>query len=79
VARRPPPSGAVGIAEGTRWFTLAESLGGVESLIQVPAAMTQLSVAGSPLEVDPALIRLSAGIEGVEDLIDDLRGALDHA
>ena len=70
---------AVAIAEGTRLFTLAESLGGVESLIEVPAVMTHLSVAGSPLEVDPALIRLSVGIEGVDDLIDDLRRALDGA
>ena len=70
---------AVAIAEGTRWFTLAESLGGVESLIEVPAAMTHMSVAGSPLEVDPSLIRLSVGIEGVDDLIEDLRGALDRA
>ena len=52
---------AVAIAGATRLFTLAESLGGVESLIEVPAAMTHLSVAGSPLEVDPALIRLSVG------------------
>jgi Cystathionine beta-lyases/cystathionine gamma-synthases len=70
---------AVAIAEGTRLFTLAESLGGVESLIEVPAAMTHLSVAGSPLAVDPALIRLSVGIEGVEDLIADLRQALDRS
>ena len=67
------------IAEGTRLFTLGESLGGVESLIEVPAVMTHLSVAGSPLEVDPALVRLSVGIEGVDDLIDDLRRALDGA
>lgn len=70
---------AATIAEATRWFTLAESLGGVESLIEVPAAMTHMSVAGSPLEVDPALIRLSVGIEGVDDLIEDLRAALDRA
>ena len=70
---------AVAIAEGTHLFTLAESLGGVESLIEVPAAMTHLSVAGSPLAVDPALIRLSVGIEGVDDLIADLAGALDRA
>jgi len=70
---------ATAIAEGTRLFTLAESLGGVESLIEVPAAMTHLSVAGSPLEVDPALIRLSVGIEGVDDLIADLARALDEA
>ena len=42
---------AVAVAEGTRLFTLAESLGGVESLIELPAAMTHMSVAGSPLEV----------------------------
>jgi cystathionine gamma-synthase len=70
---------AVAVAEATRWFTLAESLGGVESLVEVPAAMTHLSVAGSPLEVDPALVRLSVGIEAVEDLIEDLRQALDRA
>ncbi len=68
---------AVSIAEATRLFTLAESLGGVESLIEVPAAMTHLSVAGSTLEVDPALVRLSVGIEGVADLIADLTRALD--
>jgi len=62
-----------------RRFTLAESLGGVESLIEVPAAMTHMSVAGSPLEVDPALVRLSVGIEGVEDLIADLRGAIERS
>jgi cystathionine beta-lyase/cystathionine gamma-synthase len=66
-------------AERTRLFTLAESLGGVESLIEVPAAMTHASTAGSPLEVDPGLIRLSVGLENVEDLIEDLRYALgDH-
>ncbi len=70
---------AVAIAEGTRLFTLAESLGGVESLIEIPAAMTHMSVAGSPLEVDPALIRLSVGIEGIDDLIADLAQALDRA
>ena len=70
---------AVAIAEGTRLFTLAESLGGVESLIEIPAAMTHMSVAGSPLEVDPALIRLSVGIEGIDDLIADLAHALDRA
>ncbi len=70
---------AVAIAEATRLFTLAESLGGVESLIEVPAAMTHLSVAGSPLEIDPALVRLSVGIEGIDDLIADLAQALDAA
>ncbi len=67
------------IAEATRIFTLAESLGGVESLIEVPAAMTHGSVAGTPLEVDPALIRLSVGIEAVDDLIADLDRALGEA
>ena len=64
------------IVEKTRIFALAESLGGVESLIELPAPMTHASVAGSPLEVDPALIRLSVGIENVDDLIEDLRQAL---
>ena len=70
---------AIAIAETTRLFTLAESLGGVESLIELPAAMTHLSVAGSPLEVDPALVRLSVGIEAAGDLIADLQQALDAA
>ncbi len=63
-------------AEGTHIFSLAESLGGVESLIEVPAAMTHLSTVGSPLEVSPGLVRLSVGIEHVDDLIADLEGAL---
>jgi cystathionine gamma-synthase len=70
---------AVAIAEGTRLFTLAESLGGVESLIEVPAAMTHTSVAGSVLEVSPALVRLSVGVEAIDDLITDLTRALDRA
>lgn len=70
---------AIKVVESTRIFTLAESLGGVESLIEVPAAMTHLSVAGSQLEVDPGLVRLSVGIENQEDLIEDLRQALDQA
>jgi cystathionine gamma-synthase len=70
---------AIATAEGTRLFTLAESLGGVESLVEVPAAMTHMSVAGSPLEVDPTLVRLSVGIEGVDDLVADLARALDEA
>jgi cystathionine gamma-synthase len=57
-------------------FTLGESLGGVESLIEHPARMTHASVAGSPLEVPGDLVRLSVGIENVEDLIDDLSAAL---
>ena len=70
---------AVAICEATRIFTLAESLGGVESLIELPAVMTHLSVAGSKLEVDEALVRLSVGIEAVDDLIADLTRALDEA
>lgn len=68
---------AVAVCEATRIFTLAESLGGVESLIEVPAQMTHLSVAGSPLQVPDDLIRLSVGIEAANDLIADLRAALD--
>ncbi|MDE3090166.1 MAG: cystathionine gamma-synthase [Chloroflexota bacterium] len=64
------------VARSTRLFALGESLGGVESLIEVPAAMTHMSVAGSPLQVSAALIRLSVGIEHVDDLIADLRQAL---
>jgi cystathionine gamma-synthase len=64
------------VASRTRLFFLAESLGGVESLIEVPAPMTHASVAGSPLEVPPELIRLSVGIEHPDDLIADLDRAL---
>lgn len=64
------------VAENTHIFALAESLGGVESLIEVPAAMTHASTAGSPLEVDPALVRLSVGLEHVDDLVEDLDLAL---
>jgi cystathionine beta-lyase/cystathionine gamma-synthase len=76
---RPARERAVAVAEATRLFTLAESLGGVESLVEVPALMTHMSVAGSKLEVDPALVRLSVGIESAADLIADLRQALDGA
>jgi len=64
------------LVEATRIFTLAESLGGVESLIEVPAVMTHASVAGSALEVPAELVRLSVGIENIEDLIQDLDQAL---
>jgi len=60
----------------TRLFTLAESLGAVESLIEHPARMTHASVADSELAVDPALVRLSVGLETAHDLVDDLRHAL---
>jgi cystathionine gamma-synthase len=78
-ATRTAAERAVAIAEGTHWFALAESLGGVESLVEVPAAMTHMSVAGSPLEVNAALVRLSVGIEAAADLVEDLRVALDRA
>jgi cystathionine gamma-synthase len=64
------------VCESTSVFTLAESLGGVESLIELPSAMTHLSVAGSLLEPPEGLIRLSVGIEDLDDLIDDLAQAL---
>jgi cystathionine gamma-synthase len=67
---------AAGVAQRTELFFLAESLGGVESLIEVPGPMTHASVAGSPLEIAPELIRLSVGIEHVDDLIADLDRAL---
>jgi cystathionine gamma-synthase len=65
------------VAGATRLFTLAESLGAVESLIEHPADMTHASVAGSPLEVPSNLIRLSVGIESAADLVADLEQALD--
>jgi cystathionine gamma-synthase len=68
---------ALKVCAATELFTLAESLGGVESLIEHPAAMTHASVAGSALEVPDNLVRLSVGIEDVEDLLEDLRMALD--
>jgi cystathionine gamma-synthase len=70
---------AIAICEGTQLFTLAESLGGVESLIELPAVMTHASVDGTPLEVPEALVRLSVGIEAASDLLDDLREAIDRA
>ncbi|UER55930.1 cystathionine gamma-synthase [Kineosporiaceae bacterium SCSIO 59966] len=67
---------ALRVCERTEVFTLGESLGGVESLIEHPARMTHASVAGSSLEVPADLVRLSVGIEDVEDLIADLDRAL---
>jgi cystathionine gamma-synthase len=67
---------AVAVCGRTRLFTLGESLGGVESLIEHPGRMTHASVAGSPLEVPGDLIRLSVGIESTDDLLEDLRAAL---
>jgi len=67
---------AVEVCARTRLFTLGESLGGVESLIEHPARMTHASAAGSALEVPADLVRLSVGIEDAGDLLDDLRQAL---
>ncbi|TAK14888.1 MAG: cystathionine gamma-synthase [Anaerolineae bacterium] len=64
------------LAEGTKVFALAESLGGVESLIELPAGMTHLSVAASPLAIDTGLVRLSVGVEHVDDLLLDIEQAL---
>ena len=68
---------ALDVVARTKVFTLAESLGAVESLIEHPARMTHASAADSPLAVDPALVRLSVGIETTADLVADLRAALD--
>jgi cystathionine gamma-synthase len=67
---------AAAVCARTRLFTLAESLGGVESLIELPGRMTHASAAGSPLAVPGDLIRLSVGIENADDLVADLRQAL---
>jgi cystathionine gamma-synthase len=67
---------AVRVVQRTKLFFLAESLGGVESLIEVPAPMTHASVSGSPLAVPDNLIRLSVGIEHPDDLVADLEQAL---
>jgi cystathionine gamma-synthase len=76
-------NGELAVAErfvaATRLFTLAESLGAVESLIELPAAMTHASVADSPLAVPAGLVRLSVGIEAVDDLIADLEAAFTTA
>jgi cystathionine gamma-synthase len=70
------PKAAAEVCARSRLFTLAESLGGVESLIELPGQMTHASVAGSVLEVPDDLVRLSVGIESVADLMDDLRWSL---
>lgn len=67
---------ALEVARSTRLWTLAESLGAVESLIEHPHRMTHSSVADSPLAVDPGLLRLSVGLETAEDLVADLGDAL---
>jgi cystathionine beta-lyase/cystathionine gamma-synthase len=67
---------ALAICRSTRLFQLAESLGGVESLIELPAAMTHASTAQSPFAAPKELVRLSVGIESVDDLLEDLQQAL---
>ena len=69
---------ALAVCAATQVWTLGESLGGVESLIEHPARMTHASVAGTALEVPRDLIRLSVGIEDADDLIADLDQALDR-
>jgi cystathionine gamma-synthase len=69
-------SAALAVCARTRVFTLAESLGGVESLIEHPGRMTHASTVGTQLEVPTNLIRLSVGIEDAEDLVDDILTAL---
>jgi cystathionine gamma-synthase len=70
---------AIRICESTRIFSLAESLGGAESLLEVPYGMTHGAVQGSALEVPRSLVRLSVGIEDPEDLVADITQALDGA
>lgn len=72
----PTKEDALSIVSRTKLFFLAESLGGVESLIEHPGEMTHASIADSPHAVSEKLIRLSVGIEAVDDLIDDLKSAL---
>jgi cystathionine gamma-synthase len=67
---------AIDVCNRAQLFTLAESLGGVESLIEHPGRMTHASVVGSPLEVPADLVRLSVGLENVDDLLADLKQAL---
>jgi cystathionine gamma-synthase len=67
---------AEAIVARTKLFKLAESLGGVESLIELPARMTHASTADAPFAAPPNLIRLSVGLESAEDLVEDLEAAL---
>lgn len=73
------PTAARAFAESTEVFQLAESLGGVESLIGYPSEMTHASVRGTALAVPENLVRLSVGIEGVDDLVADVLAGLDRA
>jgi cystathionine gamma-synthase len=67
---------AIDACARTEVFTLGESLGGVESLVEHPGRMTHMSVVGTPLEVPGDLVRLSVGIESIDDLLADLDRAL---
>jgi cystathionine gamma-synthase len=69
---------ALDVVRHTELFTLAESLGAVESLIEHPGRMTHASASGSALEVPPSLVRLSVGLETTTDLVADLGQALDR-
>jgi cystathionine gamma-synthase len=69
-------AGAKAFVEKTKVFTLAESLGGVESLIELPAQMTHMSTSGSLLQIPDNFVRISVGIEDADDLLEDLRQAL---
>jgi cystathionine gamma-synthase len=70
------PDEAEALVTRTKLFQLAESLGGVESLIEVPARMTHASTADAPFAAPPNLVRLSVGIESAADLVDDIENAL---
>lgn len=70
---------AIAVCNNTRIFQLAESLGGVESLIEHPDSMTHLAVAGTEYAIDGGVIRISVGIEHIDDLITDISNALEHA
>ena len=73
----PAKDAALKVVSSTEVFLLAESLGGVESLIGYPSEITHASVRGTELEVPDNLVRLSVGIEGVDDLVADILQALD--
>ena len=72
----PTAEEALALVARTRIFKLAESLGGVESLIEVPFNMTHASTADAPFSTPPNLVRLSVGIESADDLVADLESAL---
>jgi len=77
--KKPALERARAMLRATQIFACAESLGGVESLIEHPGRMSHASVAGSPLEVPASLVRLSVGLESTVDLVHDLAAALEAA